>query len=114
MKTLTDAQLKDLLEIKAEAEAVVKRMEAAQAIWSKKPKRKRAWKPKLKDYFTERDLEALRKALNEVEPHKHFEGMNECSVCDEPILRAAARVLKLYCDKVGSVDSLYQCKGETK
>jgi len=42
-----------------------------------------------------RHIEELRTAINEIEgPHEHGEGMNECAVCDEPIIRAAVRVLK--------------------
>lgn len=41
-----------------------------------------------------RDVDELRKAIADLEPHEHFEGMNECATCDEPLLRAAARLLR--------------------
>lgn len=41
----------------------------------------------------EKDFEALRSAIKLAEPHEHREGMNECSICDESLLLAAARIV---------------------
>jgi hypothetical protein len=39
----------------------------------------------------------IRDLINEIEgPHTHPEGMNECSICDEQIIDAALRHLKIY------------------
>lgn len=42
----------------------------------------------LKEWIT------LREAVEEMEPHEHADGMNECLLCDEPLLLRAARLLR--------------------
>ena len=44
--------------------------------------------------FQEEVLKAIRAELERVEPHEHYEGMNECSVCDENIGDAILRCLR--------------------
>ena len=38
------------------------------------------------------DLDALRQLLIKID-HEHYEGMNECSICDEPLITAAIKEL---------------------
>ena len=43
---------------------------------------------------SDREHEELRKLINKLEPHEHYDGMNECRFCDESVLHAAIRLLK--------------------
>ena len=36
----------------------------------------------------------LRALIDDIEgPHEHYDGMNECNICDEPVIDAAIRLL---------------------
>jgi hypothetical protein len=42
------------------------------------------------------EVEALRSKMNELEPHEHHEGMNECVICDQSLMMAAVDMLEEY------------------
>jgi hypothetical protein len=44
--------------------------------------------------FQTSDVQSLREAIEFADPHQHHEGQNECLRCEEPLLLAAARLLR--------------------
>lgn len=48
----------------------------------------------IKIEVNEQVFSAVREELDRIEPHEHFEGMNECTKCDEHVLNAVLRHLK--------------------
>ena len=53
------------------------------------------------------DVEALRELLR-IE-HEHYDGMNECSICDEPLITAAIKELKKYITASSDKSDLCPC-----
>lgn len=49
---------------------------------------------KARPYFSDNDVETLREVLKD--GHEHYDGMNECATCDQPLLQAATdKITKL-------------------
>lgn len=49
-------------------------------------------KHKLNHYFTEQELNELRELVKI--KHEHYDGQNECAICDGSLIRAAINEIK--------------------